>query len=115
MLQTFGPSMLPTIDSTPSVFLSEKISTRFGKVDRGDIVVLCDPQKPAHFLTKRVIGLEGDRITYSTNPETKDLVDDNFTHISYPENNDMPKTVVVWSISSYKLKSHFYFIILIMG
>ncbi|XP_027909519.1 mitochondrial inner membrane protease subunit 1-like [Vigna unguiculata] len=94
-LATFGPSMVPTIDSTPSVFLSEKISTRFGKVDRGDIVVLCDPQKPAHFLTKRVIGLEGDRITYSTNPETKDLVDDNFTHISYPENNDMPKTVVV--------------------
>ncbi|QCD85636.1 mitochondrial inner membrane protease subunit 1 [Vigna unguiculata] len=94
-LGTFGPSMLPTIDSTPSVFLTEKISTRFGKVDRGDIVVLCDPQKPAHFLTKRVIGLEGDRITYSTNPETKDLVDDNFTHISYPENNYMPKTVVV--------------------
>lgn len=115
MLQTIGPSMLPTIDSTLSIFLTEKISTRFGKVDRGDIVVFCDPQKPGHYLTKRVIGLEGDSITYSSNPETNDLVDDNFTHISYPENNDKPQTVVVCSISSYKLNSYFYFIILIMG
>ncbi|BAT89288.1 hypothetical protein LR48_Vigan08g002900 [Vigna angularis] len=94
-LGTFGPSMLPTIDSTASIFLTEKISTRFGKVDREDIIVFCDPQKPGRYLTKRVIGLEGDRITYSSNPETNDLVDDNFTHISYPENNDKPQTVVV--------------------
>ena len=146
LLQTIGPSMLPTIDLTASWFLTEKISTRLGKVDRGDIVILRDPQNPRLMLTKRVVGLEGDRIThkhnsetnklkgggftyiskpkthelesdsltYSSNPETNDLVGDNSSHISYPENLK-PETIVVWSISSYKLNSHFYFIILIMG
>ncbi|CAJ1953119.1 unnamed protein product [Sphenostylis stenocarpa] len=92
---TYGPSMLPTIDLTTSVFIMEKISTRYGKVDRGDIVILRHPQHPTRKITKRVIGLEGDRITYSSNPKSNRLEDDSLKYISHPENNDKLETIVV--------------------
>ncbi|RZB81686.1 Protein POLLEN DEFECTIVE IN GUIDANCE 1 isoform B [Glycine soja] len=76
---TYGPSMIPTIDLKSGMFLMEKISPRFGKVARGDIVVLRNPQHPRHFMTKRVVGLEGDSLT----------------RISSPDNSDKSKTIVV--------------------
>ena len=99
LLQTYGPSMLPTIDLKTAVFLMEKISPRFGKVTCGDIVVLRNPQHPRHFMTKRVVGLEGDSVTYISNPETYEYEGDSFTHISSPDNGDKSKTIVVWSNS----------------
>ena len=86
MLQTFGPSMLPAIDIIPNVFLAERISTRFGKVSSGDIVVLRSPQNPRKCITKRLVGMEGDTVTY----------------ISGPDDSDKRETVVVWLISYYK-------------
>ncbi|TKY68340.1 Mitochondrial inner membrane protease subunit 1 [Spatholobus suberectus] len=108
---TFGPSMLPAIDLTTSVFLMEKISTRFGKVARGDIVVLRHPQDPRRFMTKRVVGLEGDSVTYISNPETYRLEGDSFTYISNPENNNKHETIVVpidhvWVEGDNKYKSY---------
>ncbi|KAL5150666.1 Mitochondrial inner membrane protease subunit 1 [Glycine soja] len=91
----YGPSMLPTIDLKIGVFLMEKISPRFGKVACGDIVVLRNPQDPRRFMTKRVVGLEGDSITYISNPETYELEGDSFTHISSPGSSDKSKTIVV--------------------
>ncbi|KAL2339184.1 hypothetical protein Fmac_013630 [Flemingia macrophylla] len=92
---TSGPSMLPTIELRPNVFLMDKISTRFGKVSRGDIVVLRNPQDPRRFMTKRVVGLEGDSVTY----------------ISNPDNNDKFETIVVpkggvWVEGDNKYKSN---------
>ncbi|KAK7314157.1 hypothetical protein VNO77_39369 [Canavalia gladiata] len=78
-VETSGPSMLPTIDMTASVFVLEKISTRFGKVACGDIVVVQSPQNPRKLVTKRVVGMEGDTVTY----------------ISDPKNNDKHETIVV--------------------
>jgi inner membrane protease subunit 1 len=75
--------MLPTMDLTPNIFLAEKISTRFGKVAHWDIVVHRSPQNPRKIFTKRLVGLEGDTITY----------------VSDPDNDDKHETVVVWSIS----------------
>jgi mitochondrial inner membrane protease subunit 1 len=75
--------MLPTMDSTPSFFLVEKISPRFGKVAHGDIVCLTSPTNPRESYVKRLIGLEGDSITY--------VVDCG--------NGYKRETVVVWSIS----------------
>lgn len=63
-VKTMGASMQPTIDSSPSFFLAERISPRFGKVAHGDIVCLRSPQNPRESYGKRVIGLEGDSITY---------------------------------------------------
>jgi len=75
--------MLPTIDSTPSIFLTERISPRFGKVARGDILHLRSPQNPKKEIGKRLVGLEGDTITYVYNSE----------------NGDKHETVVVMVIS----------------
>ncbi|KAF7812839.1 mitochondrial inner membrane protease subunit 1 [Senna tora] len=69
---TFGPSMLPTIGVEDGVLLTEKISTRFGRVGRGDIVVVRSLDNPEKFTTKRLIGLEGDSITYVVDPKTSD-------------------------------------------
>jgi len=91
--------MLHSIDLKTGVFLMEKISPRFGKVACGDIVVLLNPQHPRHFMTKRVVGLEGDSVTYISNPETYEYEGDSFTRISSPDNGDKSKTIVVWSIS----------------
>ncbi|KAG4960043.1 hypothetical protein JHK87_036676 [Glycine soja] len=91
----YGPSMLPTIDLKTAVFLMEKISPWFGKVACGDIVVLRNPQDPRRFMTKRVVGLEGDSITYISNPETYELEGDSFTHISSLDNSDKSKTILV--------------------
>ncbi|XP_061362316.1 mitochondrial ATP-independent inner membrane protease subunit 1b-like isoform X2 [Gastrolobium bilobum] len=71
-VQTYGPSMLPTIDLTANVFFAESISTRSGKVTRGDIIVLRSPQNPRKFITKRVVGMEGDSITYISSTENSD-------------------------------------------
>ncbi|GAU49874.1 hypothetical protein TSUD_366300 [Trifolium subterraneum] len=78
-VMTYGPSMLPAIDLAPNIFLAEKISTRFGKVAHGDIVVHRSPQNPSKIFTKRLVGLEGDSITY----------------VSDPDNGDTHETVVV--------------------
>lgn len=64
--------MLPTIGLTSNVVLTEKISTRFGRVGRGDIVVVRSPQNPRKFITKRLLGLEGDSVTYIVDPKTSD-------------------------------------------
>lgn len=81
MLQTYGPSMLPTMDLIPSLYLAERISARFGKVDRGDIVVMRSPQNPRKTIAKRMVGIEGDSVTYVISPKI----------------SDKRETVVVWS------------------
>jgi inner membrane protease subunit 1 len=67
--------MLPTINATPTIFLTERISTRFGKVAHGDIVVLRLPHKPRQTVAKRLVGLEGDIITYVSSPENSDKLE----------------------------------------
>nr|XP_027192208.1 mitochondrial inner membrane protease subunit 1-like isoform X4 [Cicer arietinum] len=79
-VMTYGPSMLPAIGLSPSLFLTERISTRFGKLAQGDIIVLRNPQNPRRTNSKRLVGLEGDTITY----------------VSSSENSDMHETVVTW-------------------
>ncbi|KAF8115242.1 hypothetical protein N665_0029s0081 [Sinapis alba] len=56
----FGPSMIPTLHPSGNVVLSERIS----KVSRGDVVVLQSPQDPNKLPIKRVIGLEGDCVSF---------------------------------------------------
>ncbi|CAK8560847.1 unnamed protein product [Lathyrus sativus] len=80
-VKIYGPSMLPVIDLNPSIFLAERITPRSGKVTHRDIVVFRSPQNPRRTVTKRVVGLEGDTITYVSNPENSD--------------NDKHETVVV--------------------
>ncbi|MED6169036.1 hypothetical protein PIB30_017604 [Stylosanthes scabra] len=64
--------MLPAIDMTPTLFLGERFSTRSGKLTRGDIVIIRSPQNPKRRLTKRLVGMENDTITYISNPDEPD-------------------------------------------
>ncbi|KAL5073440.1 hypothetical protein RYX36_012424 [Vicia faba] len=71
-VKIYGPNMLLVIDLNPSIFLAERITPRSGKITHKDIVFFGSPQNPRRTVTKRVIGLEGDSITYVSNPENND-------------------------------------------
>ncbi|KAJ0046907.1 hypothetical protein Pint_04870 [Pistacia integerrima] len=60
----YGPSMLPTLNLTGDVILSEQVSYRLGRVGPGDIVLVRSPTDPLKIVTKRILGLEGDRVTF---------------------------------------------------
>ncbi|WOH12000.1 hypothetical protein DCAR_0831496 [Daucus carota subsp. sativus] len=77
----FGPSMLPTFNISGDYVLAEKISTRLGKVGRNDIVLIRSPEDPRKIVTKRIVGVEGDDVRYSLNPER----DDTFETIVVPK------------------------------
>ncbi|MED6169046.1 hypothetical protein PIB30_017614 [Stylosanthes scabra] len=69
---TIGPSMFPAIDMTLTLFLCERFSTRSDKLTCGDIVIIPFPQNPKRRLTKRLVGMENDTITYISNPDEPD-------------------------------------------
>ena len=64
--------MLPTIGLTGNLLLAERLSTRLGLVGPGDIVLIRSPQNPRMVTTKRLIGLEGDSVTYVVDPAKSD-------------------------------------------
>ncbi|KAF9590049.1 hypothetical protein IFM89_030361 [Coptis chinensis] len=63
-----GPSMYPTLNHTGDVILVEKISTKLGKVGPGDIVIVRAPDNPRKTITKRVLGMEGDCVSFLVDP-----------------------------------------------
>ncbi|KAJ9565566.1 hypothetical protein OSB04_001532 [Centaurea solstitialis] len=67
-----GPSMLPTFGLSGELVLYERISTRYGKVGSGDVVVIRSPENPRKVVTKRIIGMEGDSVTYVVDPKNSD-------------------------------------------
>ncbi|XP_029124330.1 mitochondrial ATP-independent inner membrane protease subunit 1a [Elaeis guineensis] len=79
LIQVRGPSMLPTMNLTGDIIAVDRVTARRGTVAVGDVVLFRSPENPRRAITKRVLGLEGDAITY--------LVD--------PHKGDASKTVVV--------------------
>ncbi|KAL5058789.1 hypothetical protein RYX36_030393 [Vicia faba] len=75
-VKIYGPNMHPIIDLNPSIFLAERITPRSGKIAHRDFVVFRPPQNPRRTATKRVVGLEGDSITYVSNLENSNSVKD---------------------------------------
>lgn len=53
--------MEPTI-RTSDIILTEHISTRYGWIQRGDIIITRSPHNPKQFICKRVVGLGGDSL-----------------------------------------------------
>ncbi|GMY33473.1 birch protein [Fagus crenata] len=68
----YGPSMLPTLNLTGDVLLAEHVSPRLGKAGPGDVVLLRSPVDPRRTLTKRVVGMEGDTVTFFVDPMRTD-------------------------------------------
>ncbi|XP_007025128.2 PREDICTED: mitochondrial inner membrane protease subunit 1 isoform X1 [Theobroma cacao] len=71
-LQTYGPSMLPTLNISGNLLLAERISTLTGKLRPGDVVILRSPESPRKIVCKRLIGMEGDQVTYVVDPMNSD-------------------------------------------
>ncbi|XWS16822.1 hypothetical protein CRYUN_Cryun33cG0013600 [Craigia yunnanensis] len=63
-----GPSMLPTLNITGDVVLVEHLSHRTGKVGSGDLVLVRSPLDPRKTLTKRIVAMEDDKVTFSLDP-----------------------------------------------
>ncbi|GMI85374.1 hypothetical protein like AT1G53530 [Hibiscus trionum] len=63
-----GPSMLPTLNITGDVVLVEHLSHRLGKLGSGDLVLVRSPLDPKKTLTKRIVAMEGDKVTFSLDP-----------------------------------------------
>ncbi|KAL1192280.1 Mitochondrial ATP-independent inner membrane protease subunit 1b [Cardamine amara subsp. amara] len=72
MAYAYGPSMTPTLHSSGNVLLAEQITKRSQKPSRGDIVVIRSPENPNKTPIKRVIGIEGDRISFVIDPRKND-------------------------------------------
>ncbi|XP_062161082.1 mitochondrial ATP-independent inner membrane protease subunit 1a-like [Alnus glutinosa] len=68
----YGPSMLPTFNLTGDLFLADRLSTMFGKVGRGDVVLVRSPENPRKLLAKRLLGMQGDSVTYVVDPKNSD-------------------------------------------
>ncbi len=62
--QVKGASMDPTFQ-TGDYILTSRITYKFRKIERGDVVVFKSPQNPDIEYIKRIIGLPGDVITIS--------------------------------------------------
>ncbi|KAI8117825.1 hypothetical protein FF38_08260 [Lucilia cuprina] len=65
-----GPSMEPTLFSN-NILLTERISTRFHKPNRGDIIIAISPTNPEQYICKRVVGLPGDKVILEPPPPSE--------------------------------------------
>ncbi|KAM7347803.1 mitochondrial inner membrane protease subunit 1 isoform 2-T2 [Cochliomyia hominivorax] len=63
-----GPSMEPTLFSN-NILLTERITTRFHKPNRGDIIIAISPTNPEQYICKRVVGLPGDKVILEQPPQ----------------------------------------------
>ncbi|KAL0784246.1 hypothetical protein Bca101_000491 [Brassica carinata] len=68
LFQVQGPSMLLTLNLTGDVILAEHVSHRFGKIGLGDVALVRSPTDPMKMVTKRVLGLEGHRLSFYADP-----------------------------------------------
>lgn len=64
--------MLPTLNLTGDLVLVERLSARFGKVGPGDMVLFRSPDNPRKVVIKRIVGVEGETVTYSVDPKNSD-------------------------------------------
>lgn len=64
--------MLPTLNFTGDVLLVDKLSPLLGKVGTGDVVLVRSPENPRRSLTKRILGVEGDTVTFLVDPGRSD-------------------------------------------
>lgn len=69
----YGPSMLPTLNLTGDVVLSDHFSHRLGRLGVGDVVLVKLPIDPNKSVVKRIVGVEGDRVNFF-DPHATDLL-----------------------------------------
>lgn len=73
--------MEPTLYSN-NILLTERITARFHKPNRGDIVIAVSPTNPEQYICKRVIGLPGDKV----------IMDQPSSNLQDVQNNEQKKS-----------------------
>jgi signal peptidase I len=87
-----GFSMRPTLDDGEFVLVN-RMSYRFGAIERGDIIVFNYPANPDQELIKRVIGLPGDQVAINNGQVAL-----NGYILSEPYIADAPQYNGTWSV-----------------
>eukprot|EP00037_Helgoeca_nana_P010284 m.90319 g.90319 ORF g.90319 m.90319 type:complete len:215 (+) comp20120_c0_seq9:488-1132(+) len=57
-----GPSMMPTLNQSGDIILTESWSLRKNELRRGDVVVAISPRNRDAAICKRILGMPGDRV-----------------------------------------------------
>ena len=65
LMEVSGDSMLPNFHNKEQV-IAETVSTKMGKIQRGEVVIFKHPSEPGKLLIKRVIGLPNETIKISS-------------------------------------------------
>lgn len=65
--------MEPTLYSN-NILLTERLSARFNRPSRGDIIVAVSPIDSQQYICKRVVALPGDRVYLSKTPDLENYV-----------------------------------------
>lgn len=66
--------MEPTLYSN-NILVTDRISTRFRRISRGDVIIAKNPNLPQQLICKRIIGLEGDLILAQETSDTNIAID----------------------------------------
>lgn len=64
--------MLPTLNLTGDVLLVEHLSPLLDKLGPGDVILVRSPDNPRKTVTKRILGMEGDTVTFLADPSRSD-------------------------------------------
>ncbi|XP_065861645.1 mitochondrial ATP-independent inner membrane protease subunit 1a [Euphorbia lathyris] len=67
-LLVYGESMLPTLNLSGDVLVVEHFSHRLERVRPGDVVLVRSPSDPTRMITKRIVAMAGDTITFLPHP-----------------------------------------------
>mmetsp|Transcript_29635 Transcript_29635/g.49804 ORF Transcript_29635/g.49804 Transcript_29635/m.49804 type:complete len:183 (+) Transcript_29635:310-858(+) len=71
-----GPSMLPTLNTTGDIVLTECISAYLQNIKSGDVVVATSPANPRSVVCKRVLAQEGEQVRVQSNIALGSMADD---------------------------------------
>jgi signal peptidase I len=103
-VQTFrveGPSMQPGLHDNEYVLVN-KLAYLFHGPSRGDVIVFHWPKNPSQDFIKRVIGLPGDKITWTNDSILVNGVKlTNEPYISAPVNPNIPPVPIVLASDQY--------------
>ncbi|AQK48968.1 Inner membrane protease subunit 1, nuclear encoding mitochondrial protein, mRNA [Zea mays] len=64
--------MLPSLNLAGDAVAVDRVSVRLGRVAPGDIVLMISPEDPRKSVVKRVVGMQGDSVTYLVDPGKSD-------------------------------------------
>ncbi|KAF3336417.1 mitochondrial inner membrane protease subunit 1 isoform X2 [Carex littledalei] len=72
--QVIGPSMLPTLNQAGDILAVNMVPKWWGQFNTGDVVLMRSPGNPTLHLAKRILGVEGEKVTYLVDPNNSKTI-----------------------------------------